>query len=86
MKGGPESACTVNTQELPVAEESTHGPEVLLATPWPPSVLGAQSLLVGWYAGAQAHVIWYYVAPSGGWRGVCMPGGGPRWVGRGCGT
>lgn len=30
----------MNTQKLLVAQESTYGPEVLLATPWPLSALG----------------------------------------------
>lgn len=46
-----------------------------------PLLLVAQSHLARWYMGAQAQVIWYYMVPSGGLRGTCMPGGGPMWWG-----
>lgn len=75
--GGTESRCTAITQKLSVAEEYTHGIEVLLAGSLKVS-LCSKWQKARWYMRAQAQVIWYYVVPSGGLRGTCMPDGGPK--------
>lgn len=78
--GRTESRCTVITQKPSVAEEPTHGIEVLLTSSFKVSLCSRwqeATWLVG-IMGAQAQVIWYYVVPSSGLRGTCMPGGGPN--------